>query len=67
MTGPMYPGKLGSPWASRVSFDSFPFPAPTGISSRRTRLHYKSSYSKKDCLKKYKDSCYLEKNFGCTG
>lgn len=49
--GPMSPSKLGSPWVSQVSFDSFPFPAPTGVSSRRTRLHYKSSYSKKDCLK----------------
>lgn len=65
---PISPGKPGYPLASQVSFDSFPFPAPTGISSRRTRLHYKSSYSKKDCLKKKKkDSCSLEKNFGCTG
>lgn len=46
------------PWQARLpldqpgSIDPFPFPAPTGISSRRTRLHYKSSYSKKDCLKK---------------
>ena len=38
--------------ANQISIDTFYFAAPTGISSRRTRLHYKSSYSKKDCLKK---------------
>lgn len=45
----------------------YPFPVPTGLSCRRTRLHYKSSHSKKDCLKKKKESYYLEKNFGCPG
>lgn len=50
--GPVSLQEARSPLASQVSIDTFSFVAPTGISSRRTRLHYKSSYSKKDCLKK---------------
>ena len=42
--------------ANQVSIDTFSFAAPTGISSRRSRLHYKSSYSKKDCLKKERET-----------